>query len=128
MVETRQHVRIGDLLMQAGILSSDYIKNALHNFEEKGLPIGKVLVLSGYLSEQQLRTALEVQSLVNDGIVPLDVAIQVLQIAHRERISLPDAFQKSGVIQPEDQQTNKLGQLLVSANIISAKQLDDICS
>lgn len=125
MPADKQQVRIGDLLMQSGILTSEYIKEALANFEQRGLPIGKVLVLSGYLTEQQLRTALEIQSLLNDGLLPLDVAIGVLQISHKERVSLAEAFQLSGFVQPEDQQTNKLGQLLVAAGIVSNKDLED---
>jgi hypothetical protein len=125
MSDERKQIRIGELLMMAGIVASDYIKNALQNFEQRGLPIGKVLVMSGYLTEPQLRTALEVQSLVNDGLLPLDVAINVLQIAHNDRVALPDAFQNSGFVQPEDQQTNKLGQLLVGAGIVNTKELDE---
>jgi len=125
MPEEKPQIRIGDLLMKAGILTSDYIKNALANFEQRGMPIGKVLVLSGYLTEQQLRTALEVQSLLNDGLLPLDVAVTALQIAHKEKVPLSEAFQRSGFVQPEDQQTNKLGQLLVEANIVSNKDLDE---
>jgi hypothetical protein len=125
MPEDKPQIRIGDLLMKAGILTSEYIKNALANFEQRGMPIGKVLVLSGYLTEQQLRTALEVQSLLNDGLLPLDVATAVLQIAHNDNIPLSEAFQKSGYVQPGDQQTNKLGQLLVAANIVSNKELEE---
>jgi hypothetical protein len=125
MADEPVQIRIGDLLLQSGILTSDYIRNALHNFEQRGLPIGKVLVMSGYLTEGQLRTALEVQSLVNDRLLPLDVGIAVLQIAHKEKIPLAEALQSSGFVQPEDQATNKLGQLLVSANIVTNKELDE---
>jgi hypothetical protein len=125
MADEPVQIRIGDLLLQSGILTSDYIRNALHNFEQRGLPIGKVLVMSGYLTEAQLRTALEVQSLVNDRLLPLDVGIAVLQIAHKDKIPLAEALQSSGFVQPEDQATNKLGQLLVSANIVTNKELDE---
>jgi hypothetical protein len=125
VIDERKQIRIGELLMDAGIVASEYIKNALQNFEQRGLPIGKVLVMSGYLTEQQLRTALEVQSLINDGLLPVDVAINVLQIAHRDKVPLAEAFQNSGFVQPEDQQTNKLGQLLVGAGIVNAKDLEE---
>ena len=125
MADEVQQVRIGDLLMQAGILTSEYINKALDNFEKRGLPIGKVLVASGYLTEQQLRTALDVQSMVNDGLLPLNVAAAVLQIAHQSKVPLVEAFQQSGYVQPEDQQTNKLGQLLVGADIVSNKEVDE---
>lgn len=125
MADEPKQIRIGDLLLQSGILTSDYIRNALHNFEQRGLPIGKVLVMSGYLTEAQLRTALEVQSLVNDGLLPLEVGLAVLQIAHKDKIPLAEALQSSGFVQPEDQATNKLGQLLVAANIVSNKELEE---
>lgn len=125
MADEQTQIRIGDLLLQSGILTSDYIRDALHNFEQRGLPIGKVLVMSGYLTEAQLRTALEVQSLLNDGLIPLPVGLTVLQIAHKEKIPLAEALQSSGFVQPEDQATNKLGQLLVAAMIVTNKELDE---
>lgn len=125
MPNEQSPIRIGDLLLKSGILTSEYIRNALHNFEQRGLPIGKVLVMSGYLTEPQLRTALEVQSLVNDGLLPLEVGVAVLQIAHKDKIPLAEALQSSGFVQPEDQATNKLGQLLVAAQIVTNKELDE---
>ena len=121
----RKQVRVGDLLAQAGIIPSEYITHALQTFEERGLPIGKALILSGHLTEQQLRTALEVQSLVNDGLMPVEIAIDILTIAHRENIPLSEAFKRSGFVQPEDVQTNKLGQLLVDAGVVNKKQLEE---
>ncbi|MBC8000471.1 MAG: hypothetical protein IAF58_21145, partial [Leptolyngbya sp.] len=110
---------------QAEILSSDFIKDALGRFEQRGLPIGKVLVMSGYLTEAELRAALEVQSLINDGNLPLELGVTVLRVAHKEHISLNDAFQRSGLVQPEDQETNRLGQLLVAAGIVTDKDLEE---
>ncbi len=122
---TDQLVRIGDLLSQAGIISSDFIRDALQKYEQRGLPIGKVLVLSGCLTEQQLRTALEIQTMVNDGLLPIDVGTHVLRIAHGDNIALTDAFIRSGLIQPEDQLTNKLGQLLLDAEVIFEEDLEE---
>ncbi len=119
------HVRIGELLMQAEILSSDFIRDALERFEQRGLPIGKVLVMSGYLTEAELRQALEVQSLINDGHLPLELGVTVLRVAHKDHISLNDAFQRSGLVQPEDQETNRLGQLLVAAGIVTDRDLEE---
>lgn len=119
------HIRIGELLMQSEILSSDFIKDALERFEQRGLPIGKVLVMSGYLTEAELRQALEVQSLVNDGHLPLELGVTVLRVAHKEHVSLNEAFQRSGLVQPEDQETNRLGQLLVAAGIVTDRDLEE---
>jgi hypothetical protein len=123
--QATSHIRIGELLMQSEILSSDFIKDALGRFEQRGLPIGKVLVMSGYLTEAELRAALEVQSLINDGNLPLELGVTVLRVAHKEHISLNDAFQRSGLVQPEDQETNRLGQLLVAAGVVTDKDLEE---
>lgn len=119
------HIRIGELLMQSEILSSDFIRDALERFEQRGLPIGKVLVMSGYLTEAELRQALEVQSLINDGHLPLELGVTVLRVAHKEHVSLSEAFQRSGLVQPEDQETNRLGQLLVAAGIVTDRDLEE---
>ena len=111
--------------MQSEILSSDFIRDALERFEQRGLPIGKVLVMSGYLTEAELRQALEVQSLINDGHLPLELGVTVLRVAHKEHVSLSEAFQRSGLVQPEDQETNRLGQLLVAAGIVTDRDLEE---
>ncbi len=119
------HVRIGDILMGAGIVSDEFIKMALSSFEDRGMPLGKILTVSGYLTEGQLKLALDIQSLVNDRRVPLEIGVKVLSLAHSEGLSLPEAFEKSNVVLPEDQLSNKLGQLLTGAAVVSQAILDE---
>lgn len=125
LIEATGHVRIGDLLMFSGLVSSEFIQTALRNFEEKGLPLGKVLTLSGYITEAQLRCALDVQALVNERQLPLDVGVKVLTLAYKESVPLSDAFERSGVVQPEDHLSNKLGQLVLDAQVVDLSILDN---
>jgi len=118
------HVRIGDLLMYAGLVSFDFIQTALSNFEDLGLPLGKVLIKSGYVTELQLRSALDIQTLVNDRQLPLEVGIKVLTMAFKDKVPLSDAFESSGVVQPEDHLSNKLGQLLIDAHVLDMTVLE----
>lgn len=101
--------------MEAGILSSNYIKEALGRYEEEGLPIGKALVVSGYLSDSELRNALNLQYMVNDRLLNRKDAIEVLKTAHNSNLSLEESFRRTGLVQPEEQDTNKLGQLLIDS-------------
>lgn len=119
------HVRIGDLLMGAGIVADEFIKSALASFEDQGMPLGKILTMSGYLTEPQLRRALEIQFLVNDRRLPIDIAVMVLSLAHRDGLTLAEAFERSNVVQPDDLLSNKLGQLLIGAGVISQPMLDE---
>ncbi len=122
------HTRIGDLLMGAGIVSDEFIKSALSTFEERGMPLGKILTASGYLTEGQLKLALDIQSLVNDRRLPMEIGVQVLGLAHKEGLTLAEAFEKAKVVQPEDLLSNKLGQLLTGAGVISQQVLDEALS
>lgn len=124
MSDYSQHLRLGDLLMEAGILSSNYIKEALAKYEEQGLPIGKALVISGYLSDGELRNALNLQYMVNDRLLTRKDAVNVLKTAHNGRITLEESFRKTGLVQPEEQEANKLGQLLVDSGIIDEQTLE----
>jgi hypothetical protein len=125
MTEKTKPVRLGDLLAEAGLMPSDYITTTSRTFEERGLPLGKALVLSGHLTDQQMRLALDVQSLVNEDLMTYKQAIDVLTLACREGISLAEAFKRSGFIEPTDIQTNRLGQLLLDAGVVTQKELDD---
>ncbi len=118
------HVRIGDLLMYAGLVSFDFIQTALSSFEDQGLPLGKVLTKSGYVTELQLRSALDIQTLINDRQLPLEVGVKVLTEAFKNAVPLSDAFERSGVVQPEDHLSNKLGQLLIDAHVVDVTLLD----
>lgn len=122
------HVRLGDLLKASGIVSYEFLKEALTNFEEKGLPLGKVLLMSGFLTEDELQVALEIQTLVNNRQLPFDVGVRVLTMSHEEKIGLADAFTRASVVQPEDLLSNKLGQLLTLSGLISEEDLDNALS
>ncbi|MBX9940285.1 MAG: hypothetical protein K2Y32_13580 [Candidatus Obscuribacterales bacterium] len=119
------HVRLGDLLKASGIVSYEYLKEALSSFEEKGLPLGKMLTMSGFLSEAELQVALEIQTLINNRQLPFDVGVRVLNLSYQDKISLAEAFSRASVVQPEDVLTNKLGQLLTQSRIINPEDLEE---
>lgn len=120
-----KHYRLGDLLLAAEILTSEYIKDALAIYESQGLPLGKVLVASGYLNDSQLKSALDLQYMVNDQLLEFDKAKDVMVLCHSQNLSVSEAFIKAKIVKPEENETNKLGQLLISAEIIESEELED---
>lgn len=119
------HVRLGDLLKASGIISYEFLKEALSNFEEKGMPLGKILTTSGYLTEDQLRIALDIQALINNRQLPFNMGVRVLATAYSDGLELSEAFTKASVVQPEDLLSNKLGQILTQAGLVSQEDLDE---
>ena len=120
-----KHFRLGDLLLAAEILTSEYIRDALSLYESQGLPLGKVLVLSGYLNDTQLKSALDLQYMVNDQLLEFEKAVDVMKLCHKDHITISEAFLKAKIVRPEENETNKLGQILISASVIESEQLDD---
>ncbi len=61
MALTKQKVRIGDLLVQNGVITEDQLKSALDKQKEMGLKLGRVLVHLGYVEEDQFLSFLSQQ-------------------------------------------------------------------
>ncbi len=53
MAITKQKIRIGDLLVQNGVLTEQQLETALEQQREKGQKLGRVLVDLGYLDEER---------------------------------------------------------------------------
>ena len=58
MSETKPKKRIGDQLIDRGIISSDQLKIALQEQQQRGDKIGKVLIDLGFLTESLLKDVL----------------------------------------------------------------------
>lgn len=56
-----QRMRIGDLLVESGVLSSEQLEQALTEQKELKMRLGDVLLTRGYITEQQLIEILEFQ-------------------------------------------------------------------
>ena len=56
-----EKIRIGELLIQQGLLTQDQLKAALGDQKRTGRKLGRVLIDNGYLSEDQLGAALAQQ-------------------------------------------------------------------
>lgn len=66
--------------MEAGVLSAEELKHAMELNGETGLPLGRVLVMCGYIDEKELESAVWAQSLVKDGAITLDKAREALNL------------------------------------------------
>jgi hypothetical protein len=65
-VETQIH-KIGDLLVELGLVSQKDLNEALQIGRDTGLPIGRVLTMSAFITEEWFQLALKAQQLLKDG-------------------------------------------------------------
>src|SRR5579862_4779302 len=120
MAEPRKLVRIGELLTTAGILTQEQLREGLRRAAETDLPLGKILVWSGYVTDEILRSAVHVQCLLNDKAIPLEGAVAWLA---KEAGKNPDSEKR--VLQGHEATSNRLGDLLLAASMVSEPDIDD---
>jgi len=115
--------RLGDLLTAAGVLKLEQLQEAIEIARQQSLPVGRVLIMYGYLSGLQLQAALHLQSMLKDDLIDYDIALKVLELITAHNIPVKDALQQIGWEASESAKTNKLGELLMEAGIINDVQL-----
>lgn len=118
---------IGEILIQAGLVSQVQIDEAVKDTGTRQRLIGKTLIARGWLKPEQLRAALQAQSLLRDGIVDSFKALKALGIACSFDKSFEEALKEitlSAAVGPNKETTCKLGELLVDAGIIDKGEME----
>ncbi len=116
-------VRLGDLLTGAGLLKPADLREAMLIAKQQGLPVGRVLIMSAYLTEHQLQAAVRAQSMLKDGLIDQETVLKALTLVGAEDLSLDEALKTLHWFQQEDVVTNKLGELLLEAEVVTKEQL-----
>lgn len=118
-------VLIGDLLVKSGLVTLGQFADAMPISLKTGLPVGRVLVGSGFLTEPEFKASVTAQSLVRENLLPIDLAIKSLKLAREKRLTFDEALTELGWRSEYYETTNKLGDLLVEAGCIAQKDLED---
>lgn len=124
MSDDDKNIMIGDLLVRSGLISSGDLTEAMAVSRRLGMPMGRVLTMDGRISPDIFQLALEAQSIIRDGLVPPDVGIEALAVAARDRQPIHEALKRMDRHPQAKGSTNRLGELLVDADIISLDQLN----
>lgn len=123
--DLQKDMRFGNLLTQLGLLSETDLSDAAQLAVELALPLGKVLVMSGFMTDAQLNAIVQAQSMLKDQLIELDEVQKAVQIVQQQGVSWTEALRQSGWVQRDVLPANKLGELLVDAEIITQDELDE---
>lgn len=118
-------VKIGELLTGVGVVTSGDLQEAIQIAKRMNLPIGRVIVMSGVITEQNLQFALEAQSLIRDNFLDMDTAVSALKSCYKKGTSLQEALAELRWAPRQDISSNKLGELLIDSDMVSQHQLDN---
>src|ERR1700733_7479325 len=105
------HLRIGELLIDAKIVSKDQIAHAVSVAERRELPVGRSLVMLGFISASLLQDAIDAQSLFRDGLISQEESIVAMKIAAADNVSLKEALKELRLKVNSNVATSRLGEL-----------------
>lgn len=123
--DVKADLRLGQVLIDIGMISEQDLTQALNLAREVGLPVGRVLIMSAFVTEENLQSAVQLQSLLKDNLVDQTSAKQVASILLRTKLTLDQALEQIGWSRPGEVSTNKLGELLTEAGYVTNEQLQD---
>ncbi|MBK9141044.1 MAG: hypothetical protein IPM23_01010 [Candidatus Melainabacteria bacterium] len=106
--------RLGELLASSQHLTAEQLDIALRASDTSGLPLGRVLILLDKLNASSLSLALELQHDVRAGRVERGHAVDRLKQEKPE---------PGGSVSAEDAKKIKVGELLVSASVLSEAEV-----
>ncbi len=117
-----EDLRIGILLRRFELVSEAEVNRALELADDTALPLGKILEMLDCLSPESLRSIVEIQSLLRDGLLNLKQAARVIDVVHRKHWSVNDAMILLGGDATATRGT-KLGELLQNSDVLEESTL-----
>lgn len=114
---------IGDLLVRSELISRHDLTNALTIARQMSLPIGHILSVNGFVSEEELSAALRVQALIRDKLLPEQQGIDALTSVRQKKVPLERALDEENWRSEYYEFTNNLGKLLIDANAVTKEKL-----
>ena len=124
MTENPRAIKLGELMIRAGVLTSQQLLEAIEYSKQTSMPVGKMFVMCGIVTENVLYSAVQLQSMVRDNQVDLENAIALLSMVYRQNITLPQAMEQSGRSNQTKQPTFRLGEILYEAGFLAADELE----
>jgi hypothetical protein len=118
-------LKIGTLLLQAELVQENDLMDSVQVAKRVKLPLGRVLIGTGFLSDDMLNAALAAQSLIRDKIVSHEAAVKALKATNERGIGFEEALRELGLHSEHLEFTAKLGQLLVDSGMVSVAQRNE---
>jgi hypothetical protein len=122
--EKEKPLKVGELLVKAGLLQPGDVVEAIQVSKRVQIPIGRVLIASGLVSEGFLQTVLQAQLLIRDGLVSAEQAIDAMNLVANLNIPLKEALQKLNLTPEYTADTVSLAEILLDSNIVTQEQLE----
>jgi hypothetical protein len=115
-------ILLGDLMVKSGVISQAQLDDAIKLAGNKHLQLGQMLIMAGNISPRDLQAAVDAQSMLRDKAVDQNLASRCLKIACKTGMSFIDVVRDQEGGSKNESLSNKLGELLLAANLIDREQ------
>jgi hypothetical protein len=117
--------KIGQILIEAGFMDQPALAECLNVAKQFAQPVGRVISMLNYVSERDVESALVVQSLIGQGRLSKQRAIQSLREASRRKIAVVELLKAfgSGIHASVAVTETDIGKLLTESCLITHDQL-----
>jgi signal transduction histidine kinase len=129
-IDRNANVLVGDLLVASELISREELHRLMPLARQTGLPIGRILVESGVLTESLVRASVMAQSLLRDKLLHFQLAVKALKKTAELDITYDTALKELGWHEEYYEISNKLGKLLIDAQAVTEDQLagaNEVC-
>lgn len=116
-------IRIGEFFGLLEVVSPHTLDETLRVAQELELPVGRVTVLRGLITNNELANLIQLHGLVRSKIISLEEAREAFYIARRENWPIRDALVALGC-PIEDGTMVRIGELLIEADRIDEQDLE----
>lgn len=109
--------RIGEIFLDAGIISPAVLEQGLLISKRASMPLGRVLVMSGHVSDLDVDCALVTQASIREKSIDVKVAKELLRFAHVHQVTIDEACRLNGIgrgLGP----LSRLGKLIMAAGVV----------
>ncbi|HMX47739.1 MAG TPA: hypothetical protein PKC93_17405, partial [Candidatus Obscuribacter sp.] len=116
-------ILIGELFVKAGIITQKQLDDTIKNAATKHLHVGQMLTMAGFINHRDLQAAVDAQSMMRDKVIDMAIAARCLKIAVKTGASFDQLVKEEIAIEQQaSTKTNRLGEMLMDANIINKGQ------
>lgn len=96
-------IKIGELLVQAGLIHEETINAALSLATRMRVPLGRILSMEGHISEPVLQAGLELQSRIADKLIDVDLGVRTLSLLAKKGLTLEAALERAAAGETVDE-------------------------
>lgn len=119
LIDTVEKTTLGQLLHEAGLITSEQLDLAQKSSYRMGMQLGRVLVLNGVISHQVLAKALNVQSLLRERKISMDQALSMLT----NEVPKPIAMEAQQVRPAPATKNVRFSEFLVLSGLLTEAQM-----